>query len=277
MKTYQPSIYKTDGGTRQVFRPGAILEIQDGAIFKNATGVGAKNGASVSVSEQAGLIHETVLTFDDQTISVVDTGGANGGQGSLKIYDFPAGMIEIIDRQVDLTVSAATGIGATAALVGSLGTAAAGASNATLTATEADICPSIAGTLADSDGVLKSVAGPAASVALGIVSLTDNSAGTPGDTIAALPTLTDSPATQDALRDDLNTNVWPVLKNWIASVTAKVNAILASTSVRLFLDGTGTAKDCYLNIAVPNADISATADVTLNGTITLRWINHGDT
>lgn len=53
--------------------------------------------------------------------------------------------------------------------------------------------------------------------------LTDSSGGTPGTTIAALPTLTDSPASADALRDDLNTNVWPVLKNWIASVVDQIN------------------------------------------------------
>jgi hypothetical protein len=53
--------------------------------------------------------------------------------------------------------------------------------------------------------------------------LTDSSGGTAGTTIAALPTLGDAPATADLLRDDLNTNVWPVLKNWIASVVDQIN------------------------------------------------------
>ena len=56
--------------------------------------------------------------------------------------------------------------------------------------------------------------------------LTDSSGGTAGETLAALPTLTDSPATADELRDDLNTNAWPVLKNWIASVNEKLNKVL---------------------------------------------------
>lgn len=56
--------------------------------------------------------------------------------------------------------------------------------------------------------------------------LTDSSGGTAGETLAALPTLTDTPASADALRDDLDTNVWPVLKNWIASVNAKINKLI---------------------------------------------------
>lgn len=60
--------------------------------------------------------------------------------------------------------------------------------------------------------------------ALTYTALTDSSAGTAGGTLAALPNPTDTPATADALRDDLVTNVWPVLRNWIASVNAKLAA-----------------------------------------------------
>jgi len=60
-----------------------------------------------------------------------------------------------------------------------------------------------------------------------IVALTDNTTGAAGDTLAAIPNPTDSPATADALRDDLNTNVLPVIRDHIASLGAKVNAILA--------------------------------------------------
>jgi hypothetical protein len=66
-----------------------------------------------------------------------------------------------------------------------------------------------------------------------IASLTDNSAGTANDTIQAIPDPADTPASADALRDDLVTNVLPAIRNDIADLTAKVNAILAA------LRGTG--------------------------------------
>ena len=56
-----------------------------------------------------------------------------------------------------------------------------------------------------------------------IVAFTDNTAGTPGNTLAALPNPADTPATADALRDDLVTNCWPVLRNWAASFATKHN------------------------------------------------------
>ena len=51
-----------------------------------------------------------------------------------------------------------------------------------------------------------------------IVAITDNTTGTPSRTFAAMPTLTDSPASADALRDDLEA-VWkPAINTLLASV-----------------------------------------------------------
>lgn len=61
-----------------------------------------------------------------------------------------------------------------------------------------------------------------------IESLTDSTGGTANDTLAAMPTLTDSPASADALRDDINTNMVPVINSNFADIGAKVNAILAA-------------------------------------------------
>ena len=61
-----------------------------------------------------------------------------------------------------------------------------------------------------------------------ITALTDNSAGTADNTIAALPDPTDTPATADILRDDLVATLYPALRNNIADLTAKVNAIIAA-------------------------------------------------
>lgn len=61
-----------------------------------------------------------------------------------------------------------------------------------------------------------------------IAALTDNSAGTANDTIQAMADPTDTPATADALRDDLVAVLLPAIRNNIADLTAKVNAITAA-------------------------------------------------
>lgn len=56
--------------------------------------------------------------------------------------------------------------------------------------------------------------------------LTDNSAGTADNTVQAMPSPADAPATADALRDDLVANFIPAVRNNIADLTAKVNALI---------------------------------------------------
>lgn len=58
-----------------------------------------------------------------------------------------------------------------------------------------------------------------------IGALTDNTAGTADNTLAALPDPADTPASADALRDDLVTNLIPVLRNNYADLAEQVNAI----------------------------------------------------
>lgn len=60
-----------------------------------------------------------------------------------------------------------------------------------------------------------------------ITDLTDNSAGTADNTIAAMASPGDSPASADALRDDIVANMLPAIRNNFADVTAKINAIIA--------------------------------------------------
>lgn len=57
-------------------------------------------------------------------------------------------------------------------------------------------------------------------------SLTDNTSGTANDTLQALTDPTDTPADADTLRDDLVANLIPELRNNLADLAAKVNAIL---------------------------------------------------
>lgn len=48
------------------------------------------------------------------------------------------------------------------------------------------------------------------------------------------------------------------------------------TAGAVVFDGTTTAKDAWLNIAVPDADSTANDTITVSGTITLVWANLGD-
>lgn len=58
-----------------------------------------------------------------------------------------------------------------------------------------------------------------------LTALTDNSGGTANNTVQALTDPADSPVDADALRDDLVANLIPELRNNIADLTAKVNAL----------------------------------------------------
>lgn len=61
----------------------------------------------------------------------------------------------------------------------------------------------------------------------GITALTDNSAGTANNTVQALPDPADTPASADALRDDLVANLIPALRNNTADCAAKINTLIA--------------------------------------------------
>ena len=59
------------------------------------------------------------------------------------------------------------------------------------------------------------------------LTLTDNTAGTANTTLQALPDPADTPATADALRDDLVANLIPALRNDLADLAASNNALIA--------------------------------------------------
>lgn len=66
----------------------------------------------------------------------------------------------------------------------------------------------------------------AAVIAASIAALTFSAvAGTANDTLEALPAPTDSPATADALRDDLVAVLIPALRNNFADLATKINAL----------------------------------------------------
>lgn len=224
-------------------------------VGNNNVNLGAVNGTGVTGKEYVtGIVKQTVITLTNVSITMTD-GGANGSIGSLKVYDLPAGLIRIHGARTNLTVTAASGIGATAALKHSLGTAAA-ATNDTLNLTKANIIPSTSTTLASSAGSPKGV-----SAATAITALTDNSGGTASDTLAAIT----------------GSYVEATIENTVASLAAKINALIAANTLvgnglALVVDGTSSAADVYLNFGVADADSTANSTLTVNGTITINWM-----
>ncbi len=204
-------IFKSLGGDRLTVGNGGTLVVEAGGVLQvdaqqaQGVGNGAAAGTGVVASELSPILHQTVLTITDLAITMTDATTA-GCHGSQKIYDFPAGLIAVLGVVSDLQVAAgAGGIGDTAAVVGSIGSAAVGTDNATLTSTEADLMPSTAATL-----------------------------------------------------------------------TAGAGNCDGQSTAMAILDGTATAADAYLNLAVPDAGSSANDTLTVNGTVTITWANLGD-
>jgi hypothetical protein len=164
--------------------------------------------SGVTVEERGdGVLHQTVFTLVSTSLTITDHTAA-GAHGSIKLYDFPAGLIHFLGGSTNLTTLAgAGGVTDTAALVGSVGSVTTATDNATLTTTEADFIPSTTGTLTAGAGTL------------------------------------------------------------LGKATASQIAVF---------DGTATAPDAYLNVAIPDAGCSANDTLAVSGTITLTWINHGD-
>lgn len=112
--------------------------------------------AALGVSKKEygnGILRQTVFTLSGTVVTWVDN-GASGGYGSLQLLDFPEGHIAVLGAVSDFTaLTAGAGIGATGAVLHSLGTAAE-ATGATLDSTQADILPSTSLTLVGSTGAV---------------------------------------------------------------------------------------------------------------------------
>lgn len=101
---------------------------------------GAGNGATVSVDEQTGALHRTVITLASTPVTLTDQPGVVL-YGGVKIYDFPAGDIVVLGATASLTIAVGGNLIANADGDFGLGTATAG-NDATLTGTEQNIIPS---------------------------------------------------------------------------------------------------------------------------------------
>lgn len=76
----------------------------------------------------------------------------------------------------------------------------------------------------------------------------------------------------------LTTTEADLIPSTASTLTAGVGATKGKTVTAgvVVFDGTATAKDAYLNFAVPDADSTANDTLTVSGTITLVWSNLGD-
>ena len=118
-------------------------------------GTGVVSGTGVSVVESAKGWCKLVFPITDLSITMTDATTA-GSHGKQKFFTFPEGAIVVAGTITNLTVSrVGTAIGATAAVVGSIGSATVSTADSTLTGTEADVVPSTAVTLTAGAGVFK--------------------------------------------------------------------------------------------------------------------------
>lgn len=76
----------------------------------------------------------------------------------------------------------------------------------------------------------------------------------------------------------LTTTEADLIPSTAATLTAGVGACdgQSTTALLVTFDGTATAKDAFLNFAVPDADSSANDTLEVTGTVTLVWIYAGD-
>jgi len=114
---------------------------------KSSVDVGAAAGTGVVATEYGnGVVHKTVLTVTALSVTSTDA-TTSGAFGTQKVYDFPAGPIQILGCSYNLALTkSGAGIDDAAEVVVGLGTAAATA-GATLASTEQDLIGSTVATL----------------------------------------------------------------------------------------------------------------------------------
>jgi hypothetical protein len=103
-------------------------------------------------------------------------------------------------------------------------------------------------------------------------------AGTGGitDTAAVVGSIgTDTVGTDNATLTTTEADLIPSTASTLTGGAGVTKGKTVTAGVVVF-DGTATAKDAWLNFAVPDADSTANDTLTVSGTITLVWSNLGD-
>jgi hypothetical protein len=92
--------------------------------------------------------------------------------------------------------------------------------------------------------------------------------------VAAVGTVTT--ATDNAALTTTEADLVPSTAFTLSSGTVLARNVSTTALGAIVFDGTATAKDAWLNIAVPDADSSANDTISVTGTVILTWINGGD-
>lgn len=125
---------------RELLDFGEVLPVQPGSALV----------AADTFKQSHGLLKQAKIVLDGNVLTIVDS-GANGGHGSLTLFTCPLGLIYFFGAHASLTITEdSDDIDADSAVVASIGSAAPGVDNDTLTGTEADIVASTAMTLVTS-------------------------------------------------------------------------------------------------------------------------------
>lgn len=99
-------------------------------------------------------------------------------------------------------------------------------------------------------------------------------AGGIGDTASVVASIGSvAVATDNATLTSTEANIVP---STAATLTGGVGAFDGESTGVVVLDGTATAVDAILNLAVPDAGSSASDTIVVAGTVTLVWVNLGD-
>ena len=138
----------TDSGGGSLVVKGGITAtgaVTTAAVPLTTSGIGAKNGSTVSVVEQGtGILHKTIITCTATPVTITDDAGVAQYGGTGKLYDFPEGLLVTFGAVIDGSVT----LGTTGTIINTwaggiaLGTATA-TTGATLVGTEADIMPEV--------------------------------------------------------------------------------------------------------------------------------------
>lgn len=111
--SYQPKVYRKQGGAIQVIADGGELALESGGTLTHESGsleisengVGAKNGSTVTVVEHGNaVVHRTVFTCTATPITMADEAGVIQ-HGGVKLYDFPAGLLMTLGAVIDGSVT----------------------------------------------------------------------------------------------------------------------------------------------------------------------------
>lgn len=184
-------------------------------------------------------------------------------------------------RKLNLMVNNLNGVGAAGAAASTsvaVSESAAGAIKTVLTLSNVSIVMTDA-TTAGSHGSLKLYDFPEANLFFlgGSASLT-LTAGAGGITDTAAVVVSVGTVTAGTDNATLTTTEADLIPSTAATLTGGVGTAsgITLTAGAVAFDGTATAKDAWLNVAIPDADSTANDTLTVSGTITLVWANLGD-